>query len=197
MAAKDVEKRRRPPTFQHLPEDRAKKLKRSWVEVQKVKSRWKAQKRKEGLMTDKKRKPLEGETENGDEVSEHEEMEASSSKDKDCSSEDEDGDEDNVSVVPSPRPLPPKMKQEYHGDEAEKPSLREMNRQAYSRTSLHTHKSHPLHHQRGAADKTIVYSEGRGQERGRGGASRRRGRGQPDMRLRMNLMLEKIKRDFN
>ena len=34
--------------------------------------------------------------------------------------------------------------------------------------------------------------------RGRGGQGlqRGRGRGQPDMRLRMNAMLEKIKRDF-
>ncbi|PIL24046.1 hypothetical protein GSI_13797 [Ganoderma sinense ZZ0214-1] len=43
-------KRKKPPTFQHLPAQRAKKLKRSWVEVQKIKSKWKAQKRKEGLV---------------------------------------------------------------------------------------------------------------------------------------------------
>ncbi|EED79534.1 predicted protein [Postia placenta Mad-698-R] len=47
----DGTKKRKPPTFQHLPVDRAKKLKRSWVEVQKIKSQWKAQKRKEGLVT--------------------------------------------------------------------------------------------------------------------------------------------------
>ncbi|KAM5532040.1 hypothetical protein V8D89_014291 [Ganoderma adspersum] len=43
-------KRKKPPTFQHLPAQRAKKLKQSWVEVQKIKSKWKAQKRKEGLV---------------------------------------------------------------------------------------------------------------------------------------------------
>ncbi|KAH9926172.1 uncharacterized protein B0H18DRAFT_855669, partial [Fomitopsis serialis] len=47
----DGSKKRKPPTFRHLPENRAKKLKHSWVETQKIKSQWKAQKRKEGIVT--------------------------------------------------------------------------------------------------------------------------------------------------
>ncbi|PSR74120.1 hypothetical protein PHLCEN_2v10076 [Hermanssonia centrifuga] len=43
-------KRKKPPTFQHLPINRAKKLKQSWVESQKIKSKWKAEKRKEGFV---------------------------------------------------------------------------------------------------------------------------------------------------
>ncbi|KIY51000.1 hypothetical protein FISHEDRAFT_57130 [Fistulina hepatica ATCC 64428] len=39
-------KRRRPPTFQHYPSNRAKKLKRDWVINAKIKSKWKAEKRK-------------------------------------------------------------------------------------------------------------------------------------------------------
>jgi len=47
-------KRKRPPTFQHYPVDRAKKLKKAWVEKTKIKSKWKAQKKKEGLATSSK-----------------------------------------------------------------------------------------------------------------------------------------------
>lgn len=71
VVSKDVKKKKRPPTFQHLPRDRgelppwnisliswheltcfhfeATKLKKEWVEKKKLKSRWRAQKRKEGL----------------------------------------------------------------------------------------------------------------------------------------------------
>ncbi|KAI0695821.1 hypothetical protein BC835DRAFT_1414638 [Cytidiella melzeri] len=59
------QKRRRPPTFQHLPLNRAKKLKQSWVENQKIKSKWKAQKWKEGLLTTKSFSPASEEV--GDE----------------------------------------------------------------------------------------------------------------------------------
>ena len=68
-------------------------------------------------------------------------------------------------------------------EEDDKPSLRELNKQAFSRSALHTYKS------RGSGGKS-----GRGGERGRG--ARGRGRGQPDMRLRMNAMFEKIKQDL-
>lgn len=68
-----------------------------------------------------------------------------------------------------------------------KPTLREMSALAYSRSSLHTFKS----------GRTHLSEESRGRGRGRGasrGSPAGRGRGQPDMRLRMNAMLEKIKR---
>jgi hypothetical protein len=78
--------------------------------------------------------------------------------------------------------------------EPAQPSLRDLKREAYSRETLHTFKSDPLHKRpsqgrggRGFPDR------GRGSGRGRGGPP---GRGQPDMKLRMNVMLEKIKRDM-
>ena len=61
--------------------------------------------------------------------------------------------------------------------------LRELFRKAYSRESLHTYKSDPLH--RGKGRPTLHRS-----------GTKRTGRGQPDMRLRMNALLEKIKRDI-
>lgn len=71
----------------------------------------------------------------------------------------------------------------------EKLSIRELNQLAYSRSSLHSYKSQHRH-----GDQS---SRGRGRGRGRGSSSQRgRGRGQPDMRLRMNAMLEKIKKDM-
>ena len=61
-------------------------------------------------------------------------------------------------------------------------ALRELFRKAYSRESLHTYKSDPLH-------------RGKGRPTLHRGGTERTGRGQPDMRLRMNALLEKIKRD--
>lgn len=63
-------------------------------------------------------------------------------------------------------------------------SLRELSRKAYSRESLHTYKSDPLH-------------RGKGRPALHQGGTKGTGRGQPDMRLRMNVLLEKIKRDVS
>jgi len=38
---------RKPPSFQHLPANRAKHLKQKWVEKQKIKTQWRAQKKRE------------------------------------------------------------------------------------------------------------------------------------------------------
>ncbi|KAI5899844.1 uncharacterized protein SCHCODRAFT_02021706 [Schizophyllum commune H4-8] len=53
-------KRKRPPTFVHLPAQKAQKLRRDWIETQKLKSKWRAQKRREGLV-----KPRTGEDDEG------------------------------------------------------------------------------------------------------------------------------------
>ena len=58
--------------------------------------------------------------------------------------------------------------------EEPKPNLRELTRQAYSTESLHTFKADPLKQHKGR-----ITGE--------------KGRGQPNMKLRMNAMLEKIK----
>ena len=60
--------------------------------------------------------------------------------------------------------------------------LRELFRKAYSHESLHTYKSDPLH-------------RGKGRPAQHRGGTKGTGRGQPDMKLRMNALLEKIKRD--
>lgn len=62
-------------------------------------------------------------------------------------------------------------------------SLRELTKEAYSPASLHTFKADPLKR------KETYHSRGRGGSVGRG-------RGQPNMKLRMGAMLEKIKQDF-
>lgn len=56
MAGKDSEsksdttpterKKKRPPEFRHLPRDRARKLKKEWIEKKKIKAQWKHEKRK-------------------------------------------------------------------------------------------------------------------------------------------------------
>ena len=65
-------------------------------------------------------------------------------------------------------------------------SLRDLFRKAYSKESLHTYKSDPLKKRKG----------GRQQGTGRRGNAAP-SRGQPNMKLRMNAMLEKIKQDYS
>ena len=225
-------KRKKPPTFQHLPVERgmccavsgsmntthlslrlvaAKKLKRSWVEVQKIKSKWKAQKRKEGLLPS--RPQLEREAEavrESSEEAEHRSDSSGASEAQELSeeSEEEGGDEEDVGDEPQskvaavasgktrghPQKSTPRQKTE------EQPTLRELQRMAYSRSSLHTHKSNPLHRHKGPADTrgrggAVGGREGRGGQSSRG-RSRGRGRGQPDMGLRMKAMLEQIKQNY-
>lgn len=62
-------------------------------------------------------------------------------------------------------------------------SLRELTKEAYSPASLHTYKADPLKR------RETHHSRGRGGSVGRG-------RGQPNMMLRMGAMLEKIKQDL-
>jgi len=64
-------------------------------------------------------------------------------------------------------------------------SLRDLFRKAYSKESLHTYKSDPLKKRRGGRQ------QGTGQR-----ANAAASRGQPNMKLRMNAMLEKIKQDY-
>ncbi|KAG5639521.1 hypothetical protein H0H81_000666 [Sphagnurus paluster] len=175
------------------------KLKQTWVENKKIKSKWKAQKRKEGLLStahivEGKGSDNEEKPESGSE-SEQEEVE------KEQSSEPEE--------KPAPAPTPKKStlhpsRAHIHPELAPKNSrrrrkideeiaaadpplsLRDLTRQAYSKSTLHTFKADSSH--RGGA-------RGRGRGRGRGGRGGQgeTGRGQPNMKLRMDAMLEKIK----
>ena len=207
-------KRKKPPTFQHLPAQRgafrfefqgpefaasctpllstAKKLKRSWVEVQKIKSKWKAQKRKEGLSTPRANlEPLVDDARQGQGSDDDESRDDASD---DLGEAEDTGDESSEVEAPPPQKRGPSSKPKGQkdgppGKAAEPPSLRELQRQAYSRSSLHTNKSHPLGRHKGTDREG-----GRGRGTSRGGY-RGRGRGQPDMGLRMKAMLEKIKQD--
>ncbi|KAJ3503973.1 hypothetical protein NLJ89_g8189 [Agrocybe chaxingu] len=201
-AAAASTKRKKPPTFAHLPRQTAKKYKKGWVEKAKIKSKWKAQKRKEDLVSKTKLK-IPVYDNDKDDIREGDEDEGTSSD----AAKDLQG--------PSPRPaashihpsrahihphLPvkhakseaspeskPNKKQRKPKDESEEadqaPSVRELMREAYSRSTLHTFKSDPLRRR----------GEGGG-SRGRGQSMR--GRGQPNMKLRMNAMLAKIKQDY-
>ncbi|KAF8803493.1 hypothetical protein BYT27DRAFT_6726284 [Phlegmacium glaucopus] len=196
-------KRKRPPTFQYYPTDRAKKLKKAWVEKTKIKSKWKAQKKKEGLATNSKLDIPVYDEEEGD-------VEDNSKSHSDdvqptASPTRISGEQLRPHLHPSrahihpelpvkrskartPDAPPTKMQKISKEDSqpVEPPSLRELKREAYSQSALHTFKSNPL--------------KKRDQGRKDGGSNTKRfierGRGQPNMKLRMNVMLENIKQNF-
>ncbi|KAI0064652.1 hypothetical protein BV25DRAFT_1882021 [Artomyces pyxidatus] len=175
-------KKRRPPTFQHLPIDRAKKLKRDWVEKQKIKSKWKAEKRKEGIVSQRDVAALTRK--------EKEKSRSPESGREDTEQATDEEDEPEIPLLQKPR----KATALAHDPvvEGSKPSLRELQKQAYSRASLHNFKSDPLHRSRGRGKS----DRGRGVATVAGGNRTRGSGGQPDMKLRMSAMLEKIKRDY-
>ncbi|KIJ69225.1 hypothetical protein HYDPIDRAFT_80937 [Hydnomerulius pinastri MD-312] len=183
-------KTRKPPTFQHLPKNRAKKLKQSWIENKKIKNKWKAQKIREGLT----KKPSSVAEENPGQEEEENDSESDGSE---AHSRADDVDLDapisNRKTTGRQKGRPAEAP-----SNAEKPSLRDMKRQAYSPSSLHSQKVDPLLRRRGGPP-----SRGANSHRGRGGrgggdfSNRGREKGQPNMKLRMNAMLEKIKRDFS
>ncbi|KAG2349680.1 hypothetical protein BDR05DRAFT_972660 [Suillus weaverae] len=175
-------KRKKPPTFGHLPFNRAKKLKQSWVESTKIKSQWKAQKKREGVLQRKPEVPS-----NGDPPPAHQEK-------PDGSDPEESHSKDHGAHYGShrehkQRPVPDSL-----ADDGI--SLRELGKQAYSRNSLHTYKANTKKHDTKPSRGT---NPQRGSTRGGRGASfgdRGREKGQPNMKYRMTAMLEKIKRDF-
>ncbi|KAJ7063170.1 hypothetical protein C8F01DRAFT_985587 [Mycena amicta] len=135
------EQRKRPPTFQHHPASRAKKLKQTWVQNAKLKRKWRKMRA-------------------GDTVTVQEEEEEQTAVD--------------VEQREEPKSAPPKPHTAAEPPLAmvyQQSSLRDRAREAYSRSSLHTYKS------------------GKKQPGGK------TGRGQPDMKKRMNILLETIKRD--
>ena len=81
------------------------------------------------------------------------------------------------------------------------PSLRELQRQAYSPAALHHQKSYPLRYSKGRIGTHGAKIHRSSQKTANAGDtrshSRRQRGGQPDMRLRMSAMLENIKRDYS
>ncbi|KAG2367475.1 hypothetical protein BDR07DRAFT_273149 [Suillus spraguei] len=171
-------KRKKPPTFGHLPFNRAKKLKQSWVESTKIKSQWKAQKKREGVLQRKPELP---------------------SIDNPPSAHQDEPDRSNLKEPYS------KVQGSHSGSHPERLvpnnsgdgriSLRELGRQAYSRNSLHTFKANTKRRDTKPSRGTNPQKGSTG-ERGASFGDRGCDKGQPNMKYRMTAMLEKIKRDF-
>ena len=179
------------------------------METKKIKSKWRAQKRKEGLVPQKTPEDVPSGDEPAGEAEDEwhgfadnaDDREASGSDDDATESTSDSDEEATASDAESVHSEPPPKRQRSNprgrgargrggtpgqtSDRPQQQSLRDLNNLAYSRSSLHTYKS------RGARGHDSARGRGRGSFQQRG-----RGRGQPDMRLRMNAMLEKIKRDL-
>jgi len=226
--SREKKKGKKPPTFQHLPRNRAAKLKKEWIEKAKVRSQWKSQKRKgdtadtsmprdapphqvkEG--TDARNdgdEEMGGRDRSGDEFQgfSAEEAPMTTSVTKIKEGKDKEG-KGKVRFAPesksdsqskgtrhdaTPRKsfkerlrLDSKKQQSdtTAKEEETKPSLRELSRTAYSPASLHNVKSNQRHRH---PDSRKDIQGSSGQRKG----------GQPNMRLRMEAMLEQIKRDYS
>jgi len=131
-------KKKKPPTFHFLPKTRAKRLKKSWVQDHKIRSKWKAQKRRDGLTNQTSDGACQDDVDAGPEL------------------------ETTPDKPPTPSPV----------SSPDKRSLRNLRKIAYTSKPLHT-------------PKTLSSPHGGGRETG-----------QPNMKLHMNLLLEKIKRNF-
>jgi len=222
--SREKKKGKKPPTFQHLPRDRAAKLKKEWIEKAKVRSKWNSQKRREDVASTSMRrdapphqgKEATGFREGGDETVEDndhsdEEFQGFSVEEggekgpersgPKTSRGKERGGEGKVRFAPKSGPSLPsrdrdrrQFKERSHlesekgttdadaRDSEPKPSLRDLTRAAYSPASLHNVKSSQRH-------------RNKSWDRGQGAPDQRKG-GQPNMRLRMEAMLERIKKDY-
>jgi len=168
------------------------------VEKTKIKSKWKAQKKKEDLATSSKLDLP---------VYDEKEIDPDNSR-SDCDDVQQiSGEQSRPHLHPSRAHIHPdlpvkhskkartpevpstkKLKISEDSQAVEPPSLRELKREAYSQSTLHTFKSDPL--------KKRDQGKRVGGSRGRGNGFIEKGKGQPNMKLRMNVMLEKIKQDF-
>ncbi|TFK54947.1 hypothetical protein OE88DRAFT_1642238 [Heliocybe sulcata] len=168
-----IRKRKQPPTFQHLPADRAKKLKKRWVETQKIKSKWKAEKRKK--MGPSAGPHAEPEPTTLDAAEDRERSENS-----ETASEGSESEPEQSAVTPQPKDSLPKPRPNH-------------------RKSPESRKEHPK-----KSGSTLPRPQGQVKATDRRDASRRGGNfapkgrqsRQPDMRQRMNALLDKIKRDY-
>jgi hypothetical protein len=179
----------------------AKQLKKQWVIKQKTKSKWKAQKHREGIVTQRDASSRSGAL--SDPLKPPQSSVVREERDLRVESDEEQGDEPHNSSGDEPvsiAPVQTKKQTIRHQEEdvaRAGPSLRELQRQAYSPASLHHYKSRPLHHSKGGNHGATV--PGSSRKKAIGGDTRNRSQrgGQPDMRLRMSAMLEKIKRDYS
>ncbi|KAH7340797.1 hypothetical protein B0J17DRAFT_715979 [Rhizoctonia solani] len=207
MAPPAPKRSRTAPKFNagHLDPQRARKLKKEWIATQKLKAKYRAEKRRMGL---RRSSPED----DGDKID-------GNAGERDDTAKDDSSDTEPPATSPlvepditpqSPVAIPShtqgmhsksatskrNMKTAATGDKPEQdsPSLRELAREAYSPASLHTYKSHPLRRRSHGNNNTRAqvnpYPTGANGQRG--GPSR--GRGQPNMAKRMGVLLERIKR---
>jgi hypothetical protein len=180
-------------------------LKRDWVTKQKTKSKWKAQKHREGIVTQRDALSRSGTLDDPLGAPRSSVVREERSMISDEAEIDEQHDESHNSSGDEPELMVPVQNNKKKGCRQEEdvasagPSLRELQRQAYSPAALHHHKSHPLHHSKGRMSTHGAKIHGPSQKKVIEGDNRGRShrRGQPDMRLRMSAMLEKIKRDYS
>ncbi|KZT26260.1 hypothetical protein NEOLEDRAFT_1177678 [Neolentinus lepideus HHB14362 ss-1] len=161
-----VKKRKGPPTFQHLPTDQAKKLKKRWVETQKIKSKWKAEKRKTSQPSVRTPVAMLQTT-------------VSPAEDNECSEDESPAPDESKTEGSQPKAL------------LQKPPHRPKNRGPPNELhkSSGSTSSHPQGQNKAMDHRPPSKSSG-------DFAQKRRRSRQPDMRQRMNTLLEKIKRDY-
>ncbi|OJA14834.1 hypothetical protein AZE42_00786 [Rhizopogon vesiculosus] len=187
-------KHKKPPTFGHLPVDRARKLKKSWVESKKIKSQWKAQKKREGFLQRRGEAPSDG-----DPPPAHNEKRGSIDEEKSHipqASRSPPKDQESHSDTHPSKAFERKQRQASNTSADGRISLRDLTRQAYSRDSLHTYKANPKRHDTKPSRGDNLQRGSAGGGRSTSFGDRGREKGQPNMKFRMTAMLEKIKRDF-
>ncbi|CAE6516703.1 unnamed protein product [Rhizoctonia solani] len=219
MAPPAPKKSRTAPKFNagHLDPHRARKLKKGWIATQKLKAKYRAEKRRMGLGRSSAEHDDEGVDGNAGERDDTAKDDSSDTEPPVNSPLAEpDTTPQSPVVMPSrtqgmrsklalSKPTSSKsatsrsnMKTATTEDKPEQdgPSLRELAREAYSPASLHTFKSHPLHRRSHGKNNTRAQVNpypNRTGANGQGGTPSR-SRGQPNMAKRMGVLLERIKR---
>ncbi|CAE7227137.1 unnamed protein product [Rhizoctonia solani] len=213
MAPPAPKKPRTAPKFNtgHLDPHRARKLKKEWIATQKLKAKYRAEKRRTRAKTPEEAESDEADSnagEHNDTAKAHSPDTASPSNlglsaesDATTRSPATDTLRSTHSKPRSSKSKPviskhnPKTVPDEDSPKKDVPSLRELTREAYSPASLHTFKSHPLrrHGKNNARAQMNPYPSRPGTN-GQRGAPPTRGRGQPNMAKRMGVLLEKIKR---
>lgn len=139
----------------------AHRLKKSWIEDHKIRSKWKAQKRREGLTNQSNEPARDASNDAHDKTNADSESDTSPNR---------------------PDKSPP------HTSSHDKQSLRDLRRIAYTPKPLPTQKADLSRPER---------APGHSHSNHGGKATVGRETGQPNMKLRMNVLLEKIKRDLS
>ncbi|CAE6392457.1 unnamed protein product [Rhizoctonia solani] len=216
MAPPAPKKSRTAPKFNaaHLDPHRARKLKKEWIATQKLKAKYRAEKRRMGL----KKSPEEpngdafdGNAGGRDDIAKAQLSDTESLPDNLVVEPDTTRRSPPTSTYPDTYPKPGSSKPtpskpaisrrntktvtDEDNPKKDGPSLRELAKEAYSPASLHTFKSHPLRRRPqglNSARAQVNPYPNRSGANGQRGAPR--GRGQPNMAKRMGVLLEKIKR---